>query len=87
MAEPHPFQRLTIPALLVANFALALGPWLVRLARSEGGVGPIAAGFWRLTLALPILWIAARKLERAPLRLGLNEALAAIGGLAFAAEL
>lgn len=49
----HPFA---FPALLVGSSALALGPWLVRLA----GVGPVAAGFWRLALALPFLFLIAR---------------------------
>ena len=35
---------------------LALGPWFVRLA----GVGPVAAGFWRLAIALPFLLVIAR---------------------------
>ncbi len=43
-------------ALIVGSSALALGPWLVRLA----GVGPVAAGFWRLALALPFLFLIAR---------------------------
>lgn len=34
---------------------MALGPWFVRLA----GVGPVAAGFWRLALALPFLFVIA----------------------------
>ncbi|MGZ2412440.1 drug/metabolite transporter (DMT)-like permease [Sphingomonas sp. F9_3S_D5_B_2] len=51
--KPH---RLAFPALLFGNVALAFGPWLVRLA----DVGPVAAGFWRLTLALPFLLIVAR---------------------------
>ena len=38
-------------ALLLANLALALGPWFVRLADT----GPVAAGFWRLTIALPLI--------------------------------
>ena len=38
-------------ALLTGNILLALGPWSVRLADS----GPISAGFWRLTMALPFL--------------------------------
>ncbi len=42
-------------ALLVGNLALAGGPFLVR----QSGVGPIAAGFWRLALALPFLWAIA----------------------------
>jgi drug/metabolite transporter (DMT)-like permease len=41
-----------LAALLVANLALALGPWFVRLADT----GPVAAGFWRLTLALPVIF-------------------------------
>ncbi|RIX32567.1 DMT family transporter [Sphingomonas edaphi] len=43
-------------ALLVGNLALACGPFLVR----NSGVGPISAGFWRLALALPFLWLLAR---------------------------
>ena len=49
-------HRFAFPALLVGSCLLALGPWLVRLA----GVGPVAAGFWRLTLALPFLFVIAR---------------------------
>jgi drug/metabolite transporter (DMT)-like permease len=56
---------LAIPALIVGNVALALGPWLVRLARTEGQVGPIGSGFWRLALALPVMLILARG-EAAP---------------------
>lgn len=45
-------------ALLAGNAALALGPWLVRLADT----GPVAAGFWRLALPLPLfLWLAWRE--------------------------
>lgn len=43
-------------ALLAGNVALALGPWSVRLADS----GPVAAGFWRLALAIPVLAVLAR---------------------------
>lgn len=77
-----------ILALLVANIVLALGPWLVRLSQSEGGIGPVAAGFWRLSLALPVLFIAARRIDcfppHAPARAW---AIVALGGLAFAADL
>lgn len=48
----HP---LAFPAVLVGSCALAFGPWLVRLS----GVGPVAAGFWRLGLALPFLFVIA----------------------------
>lgn len=44
-------------ALLTGNVALALGPWFVRLSDS----GPVSAGFWRLVLALPLLWWLARR--------------------------
>ena len=42
-------------ALLGGNAALALGPWLVRLADT----GPVAAGFWRLALPLPLFALLA----------------------------
>jgi len=48
----HP---LAFPAVIVGSCALAFGPWLVRLS----GVGPVAAGFWRLALALPFLFAIA----------------------------
>jgi drug/metabolite transporter (DMT)-like permease len=49
--------------LLLGNVALAFGPWLVRLADT----GAVAAGFWRLMLALPFLWLVSRGLGQAPL--------------------
>ena len=49
----HPWA---FAALLLGNVALATGPFLVR----QSGVGPISAGFWRLALALPFLWLLAR---------------------------
>lgn len=51
--KPHSFA---FPALLLGNVALACGPWLVRLADT----GPVAVGFWRLALALPLLLLLAR---------------------------
>jgi drug/metabolite transporter (DMT)-like permease len=54
----HP---LAFPAVLVGSCALAFGPWLVRLS----GTGPVAAGFWRLALALPFL-VAIAALTRQP---------------------
>ncbi|WP_051504480.1 DMT family transporter [Sphingomonas jaspsi] len=49
-------HRWAFVALLLGNVALAMGPFLVR----HSGVGPVAAGFWRLGLALPLLWLIAR---------------------------
>jgi drug/metabolite transporter (DMT)-like permease len=43
-------------ALLAGNLALAMGPFLVR----QSGVGPVAAGFWRLALAVPFLLLLAK---------------------------
>ena len=42
-------------ALLGGNAALALGPWLVRLADT----GPVSAGFWRLFLPIPLIALLA----------------------------
>jgi len=49
-------------ALLVGSCSLAFGPWLVRLA----DVGPVAAGFWRLSLAIPFLVLLAYAFRQAP---------------------
>lgn len=42
-------------ALLGGNLALAFGPWFVRLT----DVGPVAAAFWRIALATPLLLMLA----------------------------
>jgi drug/metabolite transporter (DMT)-like permease len=81
--------NLAIPALVVANISLALGPWLVRIAREEGQVGPIGSGFWRLALALPILLIAARgeRHDARPIDRRWLIAAALLSGLFFASDL
>ncbi len=77
----HPFA---FPALLLGSCALALGPWLVRLA----GVGPVAAGFWRLALALPFLFVIARLTGQAVHWPGRRSvALIALAGFFFATDL
>lgn len=53
---------LPLAALLLGNAALAMGPWFVRLADT----GPVAAGFWRLFLAIPFIALLARA-NRQPL--------------------
>lgn len=73
-------------ALLIGNVALAFGPWFVRLA----DVGPVAAAFWRVAIAAPILLalalaFAGQSRPFAPARaLWLTIGL---GGVAFAADL
>jgi drug/metabolite transporter (DMT)-like permease len=49
-------KALHFAALLGGNVALAVGPWFVRHADS----GPVSAGFWRLLLAIPVLFVLAR---------------------------
>ena len=76
-------SRLAFPALILANLFLAFGPWLVRLS----DVGPVAAGFWRLALAIPLLLLFAR-LGGQRLSAGRGMMLAiALGGLFFAPDL
>lgn len=85
--------RSAFVAVLLANIALAFGPWLVRMADT----GPVAAGFWRITLAIPFLVVlslasGARpgrgnfQLSGRPLS-GAMWLLLAAGGVAFAADL
>ena len=71
-------------AVVAANVALAFGPWFVRLADT----GPVAAGFWRITLAIPFLGALAFASGARPVRL--DKALwwvLGAGGIAFAADL
>ena len=83
VTSPRP-ARLAFPALIASNVLLALGPWLVRLAE----VGPVAAAFWRLALAAPLLVLLARAVGQ-PVRLLPAAALAtvALGAWFFAADL
>lgn len=77
----HP---LAFAALLLANVLLAFGPVFVRMS----DVGPVAAGFWRIALAAPILVAAAFALGARPTALGRGVWLAlAVGGLCFAGDL
>jgi drug/metabolite transporter (DMT)-like permease len=77
-------SRFAFPALLLANLVLALGPWMVRLA----DVGPVAAGFWRLALAVPFLaFVALRQSRSRPFPGWPLVASVALGGLFFAADL
>ena len=82
--NPSRAHRWAFLALLLGNLALAGGPFLVR----HSGVGPISAGFWRVTLALPFLWLLARLL-RQPVVVPRRAVTIAIGGAAlfFAADL
>jgi drug/metabolite transporter (DMT)-like permease len=79
-----PQGRYAFPALIAGNLVLALGPWMVRIA----DVGPVAAGFWRMGLAVPLLLLLAR--HQAGPKLAPNRGfvvLLALAGLFFAADL
>ncbi len=83
MVRPQ-HHRFAFPALFIGSSALAFGPWLVRLSQ----VGPVAAGFWRLALALPFLFVIAaitgQAIHRPRTRL---TTLLAFAGFFFAADL
>lgn len=80
----RPAQWLLLLALFGGNVALAIGPWFVRIADT----GPVAAGFWRLFLALPFMVLLARA-NRQPLTGmgGKTLALVALGAVTFALDL
>lgn len=75
---------MALVALVIANVALAFGPLFVRVA----DVGPVAAGFWRIALATPMLLAASMLVGDRPFTAsrGLWGVLA-VAGLAFAADL
>ena len=82
-AAPRP-SLLPFLALVIANVALAFGPWFVRMADT----GPVASGFWRLALGAPFVAALAFAGGARPTRLpaGLWWALGG-AGVAFAADL
>lgn len=77
--------RLALAALILGAAAIAFAPIFVRLA----DVGPVAIGFWRVTLAAPalLLWFL---LERRPAGAGLRPGdvrMLAAAGACFAGDL
>lgn len=83
-ATPASAPRRAYVAVILANIALAFGPWFVRLADT----GPVASAFWRITLAAPLLVAMALATGWRPAGLarGLWATLA-VAGVAFAADL
>jgi drug/metabolite transporter (DMT)-like permease len=81
-------SHLALAAVILSNICLAGGPLLVRLAGSESGIGPVASAFWRVTLALPLLCLIARRGLGTIGGLGRSGlAILGVGGLFFAADL
>ena len=75
---------LAFAVLLIGNATLAAGPWFVRMADS----GPVAAGFWRLLIALPFLALLAwRERSGEPLPSRAIVWLVAAAGVFFALDL
>lgn len=74
-------------ALLAGAAAMGVSPVFVRLAE----VGPFASAFWRVALALPILWAWMVAAERAPRAAGVRPArfgrATLLAGLAFSGDL
>jgi len=78
-----PMPAFAFPALVLANVFLAMGPVLVRLS----DVGPVAAAFWRLALAVPFLFLLALPRLRGAALDGRQWSLMIVAGLFFAADL
>jgi drug/metabolite transporter (DMT)-like permease len=84
MDIPQAPLRFGLPALLLGNLLLSFGPLLVRLADS----GPIATAFWRVALAVPLLFLIARQVgDPARALTGKWVGLFFASGLFFAADL
>jgi drug/metabolite transporter (DMT)-like permease len=83
-AAPKSPTTLPLIALFAGNMALAFGPWFVRAA----DVGPVAAAFWRVALAVPMLLALAHLGNRRPFAgAGAIGVTLLVGGVAFAADL
>ncbi len=76
-------QGWAFPAFLAGSAMLAFGPLLVR----EADVSASASAFWRLALALPLLWALAHLSGDPPPRPGPLWRPLVLGGLFFGADL
>ncbi|MBL6752366.1 MAG: DMT family transporter, partial [Nevskia sp.] len=79
---PSP-ARHSLGGLLLGALLIGLGPIFVRLA----DVGPTAAAFWRVALALPLLLALQRATRMPPPPAGTSRAGLWLAGLAFAGDL
>ena len=72
-------MRPALPALLLGAVFIALSPIFVRLSEA----GPISTAFWRVALALPVLWLFFRLPLQGPKLLFLAAGIAFAGDLVF----
>ena len=83
-ANDGPPLRFGFTALLIGNIAISLGPLFIRAADT----GPVAAGFWRLALAVPFLFLIARGIGQPAAKLDRRlTGLLLFSGVCFAADL
>jgi drug/metabolite transporter (DMT)-like permease len=80
VAIPDKSRLRALGVLVFGAAVIGLAPILVRLADA----GPAAIGFWRVTFALPLLFLMARKTDGG---VGGAPRLALLAGLAFALDL
>lgn len=75
-------------AMVLSNVCLAFGPVSVRLAAAHADVGPVTSAFWRLGLAVPVLFVLTRVMRQPIPRMGRGMVLMLLtGGLFFAIDL
>jgi drug/metabolite transporter (DMT)-like permease len=80
-----PRRPLAVAALLAGAVAIAASPLFVKVSEA----GPIATGFWRVALALPVLWAwsAIESREHHAASFAANRRLMVAAGLLFAGDL
>jgi drug/metabolite transporter (DMT)-like permease len=76
-------RPLALPALLLGGIAIGFSPIFVRLSE----LGPIATGFYRLLLALPLLWLWMRWEARHARATPIDWLPVAVPGILFAGDI
>jgi drug/metabolite transporter (DMT)-like permease len=84
-AAPRPTRALATVALLAGAVAIAASPLFVKVSET----GPVATAFWRVALALPVLWawLAIERRRRPRAGGGIDRGLMLAAGVLFAGDL